>query len=245
MTVSKHSPTRPAARRATPDLLVPAYFHPAVAAEQWERLADPGQRLRLVVVNVNSGPGDVADPEYMSVVTALRTAGVRLAGYVDSAYGRRPVADVAADVRAYLQRYQVSGVFLDQTSAEFADLDLYAQYVLTARSAGASFVVLNPGTHPHPGYVDLANLTVTFEGPWAAYQTLAVPDWVYQRPARRLCHLIHSVPADAFDATLDLATRRNAGTVFVTDGRGANPWDHYPSALTVAMARSAAPESVP
>ena len=225
---------------STPDLLVPAYFHPAVAGEQWERLADPGQRLRLVVVNVNSGPGDVVDPSYIAVVTALRTARVRLAGYVDSDYGRRPVVDVAADVAAYLQRYQVSGVFLDQVSAGLADLDLYAQYVLAARSSGASFVVLNPGTHPHPGYVDLANLTVTFEGSWAAYQALAVPDWVHDRPARRLCHLIHSVPPGAFDATLDLAARRNAGTVFISDGRGANPWDHYPAALTVAMARSAA-----
>jgi hypothetical protein len=239
-----NQPLRPA-RRSGPDLLVPAYFHPAVADEQWERLADPGQPLRLVVINVNSGPGEVVDPSYLPVVAALHTAGVRLAGYVDSDYGRRPLADVAAEVRAYLRRYQVSGLFLDQVSAGFDDLDLYAQYVVTARSAGASFVVLNPGTHPHPGYVDLANITVTFEGTWADYQQLTVPDWAYRKPARRLAHLVHSMPADAFDATLALASRRNVGTVFLTDGRGANPWDHYPAALTAAMAPLAAAVPAP
>jgi len=33
--------------------------------------------------------------------------------------------------------------------------------------------------------------------------------------------------------------------VFVTDGRGANPWDHYPAALTAAMARLAAAVPAP
>lgn len=245
MTASWHAPTRPVVRRGTPDLLVPAYFHPAVAAQAWERLAEPGQRLRLVVVNVNSGPGDVIDPSYVPVVTALRDARVRLAGYIDTDYGRRPVDEVVADVVAYRQHYQVSGVFLDQVSSGSAELDLYARYVLAARTAGASFVVLNPGVHPHPGYVDLADLTVTFEGPWAAYRNLDVPAWVHERPARRFCHLIHSVPPDASDRVLDLAFRRNAGTAFVTDGRGVNPWDRYPGAPTTAMARPAATVSAP
>ena len=32
---------------------------------------------------------------------------------------------------------------------------------MAARARGADYVILNPGTAPHPGYLDLANVTVT------------------------------------------------------------------------------------
>ena len=73
------------------------------------------------------------------------------------------------------------------------------------------------------------NLIGTFEGPWSAYLELAVPRWVRSGPAERFFHLLHSVPASSFGDALRLAVRRNAGSAFITDRGGANPWDGLPA----------------
>ena len=38
-------------------LVVPAYFHPAVRPDQWEWLAEHAPRVRLVILNIQNGPG--------------------------------------------------------------------------------------------------------------------------------------------------------------------------------------------
>ena len=217
-------------------LVVPAYFHPAVAPKLWLQLVRLAPRLRLVIVNVHNGPGAELDPCYPPVIEALREAGVRMAGYVDTDYGRRSPSEIIDDVETWLRRYGVDGVFMDQVSPGLADLDHYAQCVLAARSAGARFVALNPGAYPHPGYVDLANLTVTFEGPWSDYRSLPLPEWVTQFPPSRFAHLVHSVPVDIIPVGLDLAARRGVSGIFLTHSQGANPWDNVPALLTGQLA---------
>ncbi|MFZ0160761.1 MAG: spherulation-specific family 4 protein [Kineosporiaceae bacterium] len=223
-------------------LAVPAYFHPAVTRKVWQRLPRLAHVLRFVVLNVNSGPGDAVDPHYVPVVAKLQAAGVRVVGYVDTDYGRRTPGEVARDVDTYHHRYGVEGVFLDQVTTGLDQLDHYAQCVLAARTHGSRFVVLNPGAHPHPGYVDLANVTVTFEGPWAQYVPLSPPEWVHRYPSSRFCHLVHSLPRCSFAQGLRLAAGRHVGSAFLTDSRGANPWDHVPALLTgeLELARSGA-----
>jgi len=196
--------------------------------------------LRFVIINVHNGPGEAPDPSYLPVVEALRAAGIRTVGYVDTNYGRRIPADIGREVHAYRDWYGVQGVFMDQVSSGLDQLDHYAQCVVAARTAGAPFVVLNAGTEPHPGYVDLANVTVTFEGPWAAYVDLRIPDWARRYPSSRFCHLVHSVPRGRFADGLDLAAKRHVGSVFLTDGRGSNPWDHVPPLLPPLLAKERA-----
>lgn len=221
-------------------LAVPAYFHPAVAPKKWARLVPLAASTRFVIVNVHNGPGEQLDTTYLPVIDALQAAGIRTLGYVDTDYGRREPAVIEQEAATYRQRYGLHGVFLDQVSSGLDQLDHYAQCVVAARTAGAPFVVLNAGSEPHPGYIDLANITVTFEGPWSEYQALRVSDWVRRYPAKRICHLVHSTPRDAFRRGLDLAAQRHVGSVFFTDGRGANPWDRVPSGLIKEFARSRA-----
>ena len=222
-------------REAGVDLIVPAYFHPAVAPEQWKLLVRLAPMLRLVVINVHNGPGQDLDPSYPPVLLALQEAGVRLAGYVDSAYGQRAPIEIAHEVTTYRLRYGVQAVFLDQVTMGLDGLEHYAQCVLAARAAGARFVALNPGMHPHPGYLDLANLTVTFEGTWDQYQSLFPPPWITNFPSSRFCHLVHSVSPDAFAEGLRLTAARHARTVLLTDGGGDNPWDRVPAAMIDAL----------
>lgn len=224
-------------------LAVPAYFHPAVARRDWRRLVELAHLIRFVIVNVHNGPGEDLDPTYVPVIDALRAAGIRTIGYIDTDYGSRDAAELGREARTYRERYGVDGVFLDQVSSSLEELDHFAQCVVAVKTAGAQYVVLNPGSEPHPGYVDLANVTVTFEGSWAEYRSLTVPTWMQRYPQKRFCHLVHSLPKKYFADALDLAANRHAGGIFLSDGRGANPWDRLPTPLPRELTRLRSQES--
>jgi Spherulation-specific family 4 len=212
-----------------PRLVVPAYFRPDARPDDWQLLAKHAQQVRLVILNLANGPGARPDPAYHSALGRLREVGVAVAGYVDTNYGRRPAAEALADLDNFLQWYAVSGVCFDRVSVSAQDLGYYAALSRDARRAGARVVLFNHGAHPLEAYAEHANLLGTFEGPWRAYLRLAVPRWTRSRPASTFYHVIYSVPRENFDHAFLLATRRRAGSVYVTDRGGANPYDGLPA----------------
>ncbi|WP_052441428.1 spherulation-specific family 4 protein [Streptacidiphilus anmyonensis] len=181
--------------------LVPAYFDPRADPASWAVLREAAPRLAAVVINPSSGPGPAPDPAYAEARGEL--ARTRVLGYVDTDYGRRPHAEVVAEIAAYRRWYGVDGVFLDQTPDGSEALPHYIRLTIAARSLGASFVALNPGLPPHPAYLDLADVVVTFEGPWSDYGDRA-PD--------AGTHLVHAAPPDALVHG------------YATPGRLPNPW---------------------
>jgi Spherulation-specific family 4 len=212
-----------------PQLIVPAYFHPAIHPGEWAWLAERAAQIRLVVLNLADGPGSSPDAAVFPVMDRLQSAGVSVAGYVDTNYGQRPVNEALADLARYQDWYKVAGVFFDRAAAAAEHLGYYASLALRARQLGAQVVALNHGTHPIEDYADHADLLGTFEGPWRAYLDLAVPRWARSRPAGQFYHLPHSVPPESFGDAFWLAARRNAGGAYVTDQGGPNPWGRLPA----------------
>ncbi|MFD9637750.1 spherulation-specific family 4 protein, partial [Streptomyces violascens] len=99
-------------------LLVPLYVHPAEDPAAWQRLAEAADGLYGVVLNAADGPGAAPDPAFVEPVEALRSAGVRVLGYVDLDYGARPPADVVRDVERHRDWYGADGCFLDRAPAD-------------------------------------------------------------------------------------------------------------------------------
>ena len=212
-----------------PQLVVPAYFHPALYPEHWQVLAEQAQHLRLVVLNLASGPGEALDEAFLPVLARLRQAGVAIAGYIDTDYGRRPIADALLDLTRYRDWYATTGVFFDRAAAAADYVDHYGALAQAARQLGAAVVAFNHGAHPVEAYANHADLLGTFEGPWSTYLDLTVPRWVRARPAHQFFHLVYAMPCLRFGDALDLAWRRNAAGAYVTDHGGDNPWDGLPS----------------
>ena len=213
---------------------LPWYVHPAEDPGAWRRLAGHAPRPSFVVVNVHNGPGEPDDPWYPDALAQLR--GTRLVGYVDLAYGQRPVADVVADVQRWLRTYRVGGVMLDQFPADTASTRRCVEYVTAVRRAGAGFVVGNPGVVPPLGHLALLDVTCVFEGSAAAYAGFVPPAGLGRVPRSRVWHLVHSCPpADLAEVTAR-AERMVAGHAFVTDRAMPHPWGGFPLAETPAMA---------
>jgi len=212
-----------------PQLLVPAYFHPSTHPNEWAWLAERAAQVRLIVLNLASGPGTEPDAAFFPALDRLRSAGVMVAGYVDTDYGHRSACDAMADLARYAGWYQVDGVFFDRAAVTAKDVGYYADLARKARDTGVRMVAFNHGAHPVEAYAEHADLLGTFEGPWTVYQELTVPYWVRARPADQFFHLLYSVPVSSFDDATWLTAQRNAGCAFVTDQGGVNPWDRLPA----------------
>jgi len=225
-------PSRP----VVPRLVVPAYFHPAVAPEDWARLARQADQIRLVILNPASGPGQEPDAVFLNALRPLRDAGVQVAAYVDTNYGQRPWREALDEIARYLDWYQVDGVLFDRVSAGLADLRHYALLSRRARKMGAGVVVFNHGVHPHEAYARHADVLGTFEGPWNVYLEEAVPRWTRSWPADRFYHVVYSVPVEHLGDAVLMAGRRRAGCIYVTDHGGGNPYNRLPALVPAPTA---------
>ena len=220
---SRGSDRRPTCKNT----LIPAYLSPPriVAAVRGSI------RARVIVVNPHNGPGAEEDARYHRAVRSAQGAGARVLGYVPTNYGARPAAAVAADVDRYATWYGVDGIFLDEASSDGAHLPYYQEAARHSRASGAPLVAVNPGVVPARGYFDLADIVVTFEGPYAKYAEALrrMPKWVREQRPRRTAHLVYGASREQ---ALDAVRRADgAGYLYVTSGSPPDPWSALPPYL--------------
>ena len=197
--------------------IVPAYFHPLREAHDWRRLLAAGPAAGIIIINPDTGPGP-GDVSYR--VSALGTVGL-VAGYIDTAYGTRSPSEVRDEAAAYRAWYGVTAMFADRVTSSGADLRYYRELAL----GHAGPLLLNPGVRPDPGYLDVADVVVTFEGTRAAHVELAGPE---PRGRARTCHLVHGVPVEDQVPTLARASARGAAFAYATEHSVPNPWGELP-----------------
>ncbi|MEV0173081.1 spherulation-specific family 4 protein [Streptomyces sp. NPDC050803] len=217
-------------------LLIPLYVHPAEDPGAWHRLISGVARTYAVILNPASGPGAEPDPAFTAAAEALRAAGARVLGYADTDYGAREPAEVVDEVRRHRDWYAADGCFLDRVPASPDRLAGCRRLVRSVRRLGASTVVMNPGVHPAPGYVRLADLTVTFEGHWSTYvSAFSRPAWTARHPPERFCHLVYGVPKALVPLAVRTAHERGAAVSGPVTGEQPNPWTELTPALTGAQ----------
>jgi hypothetical protein len=220
---SRGTERRPSCRNT----LIPAYVLPSAIVEA---VRGP-VRARLIVVNPHNGPGAAQHDEYRAAVSTARRAGARVLGYVPTGYGRRPAADVLADIEHYASWYGVHDIFLDETASDAAQLPYYAAIAHHIRAARKGLVALNPGVVPARGYFGVGDVVVTFEGPYSRYAEALdrMPDWVSQQPANHVAHLVYAASRE--QALSAVRSSDGAGYLYVTSGSPPNPWHTLPRYL--------------
>ncbi|GGX84699.1 spherulation-specific family 4 protein [Streptomyces fructofermentans] len=214
------------------NLLIPLYVHPAEDPGAWHRLITSADRTYAVVLNPADGPGPTPDPAFVSAAEALRAAGARLLGYVDTDYGTREPDTVADEAGRHREWYGAEGCFLDRVPSDAESLPACRRLVRAVRRLGTAPVVLNPGVHPAPGYARLADLVVTFEGHWSTYvSAFSRPKWTARHPPERFCHLVYGVPEALVPLAVRTARERGAAVSGPVTGELPNPWSRLTPAL--------------
>ncbi|MET9510268.1 spherulation-specific family 4 protein [Streptomyces flavidovirens] len=198
---------------------VPGYAHPLVAPVEWGELARPGTPLHWVALNVSNGPGTCPDPHCLEAAGRIRNAGVPVLGRLDMAYGTRSFGELVSDAHRFRDWYRVDGFYLDRCPSGRTELSGVRRLTTTVAglAEGGGHLVLGHGTHPWPGYAEIADQLVTFSGPWTDYRWSQVAEWTADHPPERFCHLVHGLPRTHLDEAVRIARWQGAGTVFMTD----------------------------
>ena len=146
--------TASASTQTATGLIVPLYSYPGSDWSNlvWAKQVNPNVPM-VAIVNPSDGPGWYKDPNYVSGIDSLQSAGITVVGYVWTDYGARSVASAEADIAAYRDWYGVNGVYLDQMS----NVPGYEWYYSTlnsyAKSIGMTLVVGNPGASVPSSYI--------------------------------------------------------------------------------------------
>jgi len=222
--------------------IIPLYSWPTDAsgelAQAWSAVAHAHQRWPAVavipIVNNQNGPGPGLDPSWSMGIDALSRAGCKVAGYVYTQYGQRPLASVQDDIARWKSWYpQVTALFLDQMSNGGGHEGYYSAVTAYARSQGFDFVIGNPGASTLPDYVATVDTLIIHE-------STTVPDafapWQASYSPNRFGTLSYGVAA-----LPEMQLTRNRAAVayqFVTDDGAppdANPWDEPSAHLEVLL----------
>ncbi len=218
-------------------LIVPAYFYPSGSGmKAWQRLMDASSKVSIVVVaNPSSGPGDLLDQEYVAVIDVASEKGLRVIGYVNTEYGKKPRTDAKNEIDRWVFFYpSVAGFFFDQQSADARDVGYYLELRDYARSkikGKQAFVVTNPGTTCDEEYIakavsDVTCLFASFKG----FDEFNPSVLLKRDSPSRFAALPYHVPdSKAMRQVLDETVAKRIGYVYVSDApSGGNPWGKLP-----------------
>jgi len=217
-------------------IVVPAYFYPGGAtAKEWDSLFWAAAELKadaklVVIVNVNSGPGNPRQPDtnYQKMIARLIKADAHVIGYVRSDYGKRSAPDIQKDVADWISTYPgVSGIFFDEVSSEKKDVDHYKLVCEAARkslkTARSPLLIGNFGTTCDDGYAadGLFDMLCLCENKWGDHK-LERPTWDRPGSRAKFGAVLYGV-SDKKDLgnAFDLLTTEGAAFLYFTDQKGA------------------------
>lgn len=219
--------TAPAPRAAAcSTTMIPAYFY---AGPLWDEVITSPGGPTTMILNPASGPGTTPDPTYQGTVQRARAAGVRVLGYVHTSWGLRRSSTVRAEVDRYASWYRVDGIFFDEAATGSSALSYYRGLHRHVKSTIGGHVALNHGTIPDRRYMDVSDVSVTFEGDSAAHASAVAPTWGTAYGPGRFAHLVYDADGAELDGVVARAGALRVGNLYVTDDRLNNPWDTLPS----------------
>ncbi|BAY26799.1 VCBS repeat-containing protein [Calothrix sp. NIES-2100] len=175
--------------------------------------------------------GSTPNSDYIKGLADLRAAGVAIAGYVWTDYGKRDIEEVKADIDLYQDYYNVNSIFFDEAASNASQVNYYKElhdYVI--KTSKLNKVILNHGTKPDTGYLSkLPNANLVIFESNTGWSEATNPPSGYN--SNRFSSLMYSVADPAVMKNyIDLAVNRNVGYVYVTDdGADGNPWDRLPT----------------
>jgi hypothetical protein len=192
----------------------------------------------LVIINTpSSGPGTVADPNYAALIELVQGAGGKALGYVDTANGTRPEADVKNDINLWLSLYParpIDGIFLDEMPYDVSYVALYKRYTDYCHGLGLNPVVANPGANQQPAWFSTYTADVIVVNENSTWPTEADMEGNFEGghadyPPTRRAGLVYNQPT--LDTGLLDTLRKNVQWVYVTNDNLPNPWDTLPTYL--------------
>ncbi|MHB8566811.1 MAG: spherulation-specific family 4 protein [Nitrososphaerales archaeon] len=225
-------------------VIVPLYSYPG---SDWNiveqaKYAHPSVPI-VAIVSPDNGPGSSQDPNYVSGVDNLRSAGVTVLGYVYTSYASRSSASVIADINTYKSWYNINGIFFDEMSNVPGNEAYYLALSTYAKSIGLGFTVGNPGRIVPASYIGTVDCIVTYENQGLPnISSLASLDANFSKNG--LAAISYGV--NALDTSFAQSASKYVGYIYLTDNSLPNPYSELPpyfSSLVASLDTSSATSS--
>src|SRR5271155_3622722 len=235
-----------ATTRSSTTLIVPLYGYPS---SSWttlaqDQLANPAVPI-VAVVNPDSGPGKSQDPNYVSGIQTLKSAGIMVIGYAYTSYASRALASVESDILGYKTLYGLGGVYLDEMSNVQGYESYYSTLTQYADSIGMSLVVGNPGADVPSGYIGTVNAIIIYENQGLPSLSF-LGGWHSSYSKSNFGALAYGV--STLDSSYIASASSDVGYIYLTNGVMPNPYATLPSYLASLLedlsASAAAPSSI-
>jgi Spherulation-specific family 4 len=98
--------------------------------------------------------GSTPNSDYIKGLADLQAAGVAIAGYVWTDYGKRDLEEVKADIDLYQDYYNVNSIFFDEAASGVSQLNYYKElHDYAIKTSKLDKVILNHGTKPDTRYL--------------------------------------------------------------------------------------------
>jgi hypothetical protein len=217
----------PASGASASGVIIPLYSYPGSSwnAIIQQKTTYPSVPI-TVIVNPSSGPGASKDPNYVTWINNLRSAGINVLGYVYTSYAARSASSVVADINTYKAWYGVNGIFLDEMSNVVGHESYYSALTGYAHSLGLSTVVGNPGTTVPGSYIGAVDVIVIYEnaGIPSASALGSSTMGLSKSGFATMSYGVSSLTSSSVSAVAAYA-----GYVFITDQGMPNPYSSLPS----------------
>ena len=179
----------------------------------------------IVIINPFNGPGLAKDPNYVTYIQRLQSAGIMVLGYVSTDYGNRNSTLIKADMDTYKNWYDINGIFFDEMSSTIGDEIFYGNLSSYAKSIGFNYTVGNPGTGVPLSYLGTMDNLVIHEN--ASLPLLSLLEQYLGYPRTDFSTLSFGI--DTLDTSFLLTESDHVGYTYVTSGNLPNQWIGLPS----------------
>ncbi|HET7142949.1 MAG TPA: spherulation-specific family 4 protein [Anaerolineales bacterium] len=208
-------------------VVIPFYIYPG---SEWDRLVRAKNNYSRVpmiaVINPNNGPGSFQNPDYVTGIQNLRSAGILVLGYVHTNYASRNTTEVEAEIDQYKNWYPLDGIFLDQMSDLAGNEAYYSNLTAHTKSLGFGFVMGNPATDALPSYIGTVDNLIIYESPGLpSLQSLG--GWHANYAKQNFSMLAYGL--NTLDESFVIGASDYVGFLYITDDALPNPYDALPA----------------
>ncbi len=236
-------PYRTAHAAAATGVAIPLYTYPGGT---WDTViqaknANPSVPI-IAVINPNSGPGGSRDISYVQGIQNLRSAAVKVLGYVYTGYASRSISSVEADINAYKSWYAIDGIFFDEMSNVPGNENYYSSLNQYVKSIGMTLTMGNPGTSVPSSYMGTEDILVIYED--LGLPTISYLSSIVQGYAKTNFGTV-SYGVGSLDTTWVSSASNDVGYMYITDDNLPNPYDSLPSYFSNLVAALSTQSSPP
>lgn len=212
-------PTTPISANGCVAISVPAYFGTGAL---WDKVVAASPATRIMIANVNSGPGNSVDPAWTSAINNAKNAGILVLGYVATGHGNNSPASVKAQITQWKQYYNVTSIHLDEAYAP-ASLIPYYQDLTNFIHANGGISHLGVGDNFDEGFMQAADKFNIFENDINHLTTWSPAGWVKNYSASRFGMDVFGMSASDINTVINTAKNDNIEYITLTDS--INPWN--------------------